>query len=72
MSDFLYFKRTKRARGTGWGGYNNVKVWVFDWLIGFAHILDGIITIVSFGFVGSSLAYYIALHKTKFMTPKKV
>lgn len=70
MSDFIYLKRTKKSRGRMWCDYNNLMTWFLDWVIGFAEIIDGLIAILSLGFLGSSCAYCIAMYKLRFMQTK--
>ena len=63
----FYFKRTKKTRGTMWYSYNNICVWVLDWLVGFANIFDGLISILSLGFIGSDFAFRVIFYKLRFM-----
>ena len=68
MSIF-YFVRTKKSRGTGWSHYNNGFVWILDWITGFADIFDGLIRVLSLGFIGSGLAYKLVFCKLKHQKP---
>ena len=71
MTKMVYFRRTKKSRGTVWCGYNNIRVWFLDWAMGFGEILDGLICILSLGFICGSFGYCISMYKLRFMNENR-
>ena len=67
---YFNLKRTVKSRGRMWADYNNVRVWLLDWIMGFGEILDGLICVLSLGFIFASFGYHISMYKLRFMNAK--